>query len=566
VTSAMTSLVRHPVALPVGLALLAVSLLGVVGSVAVHEDNNTVQRDAQTRLRSNRDAAVRALVDQTDEFKDAVATGSVNAAAIGSLRAPTPASLDQVQQHLSTLARGQDAPAAFVSDLRGRIVASYPVEPELIGKDFSFRDWFRGVSRTGRPYVSSAFSSAMKGHPLVVGVAAPVIDRSRRVGYVTILWPLDSVRAVAEGFRRDEGVTITVTDQRGQPLTGTLKADDRGQPRQVAPSWTTTQALGGRSVSIVSGGTIEAAGPVPGIGWTVTASLPSSVALAPARTFQRSLEITLGVALLLVLLATLLAGRLARRRAVERAALRDSEERLRLLVDGTYDYAIFMLDPDGRIVTWNLGAQRMKGYTQTEAVGQHFSIFYTHQQRAARDPDVNLQLAGTNGRHEAEAWQVREDGSRFWANVILTALRDEQGGLRGFSEVTRDLTERQKTEAKFEGLLEAAPDAMIGVDRSGVIRFVNRQSESLFGYARDDLLGQPIETLVTELVMPGPPRPPRRLSRQPTDPGHGIGSRAARAATGRHPVSGDHQLVLHRNRRWPDDDCSGPGHYGNPAG
>ena len=244
---------------------------------------------------------------------------------------------------------------------------------------------------------------------------------------------------------------------------------------------------------------------MPGIGWTVTASLPSSVALAPARTFQRSLEITLGIALLLVLLATLLAGRLARRRAVERAALRDSEERLRLLVDGTYDYAIFMLDPDGRIVTWNLGAQRMKGYTQAEAVGQHFSIFYTHEQRAAGYPDVNLELAGTNGRHEAEAWQVRQDGSRFWANVILTALRDEQGGLRGFSEVTRDLTERQKIEAKFEGLLEAAPDAMIGVDRTGVIRFVNRQSESLFGYARDDLLGQPIETLVTESFMPAHP-------------------------------------------------------------
>jgi PAS domain S-box-containing protein len=99
----------------------------------------------------------------------------------------------------------------------------------------------------------------------------------------------------------------------------------------------------------------------------------------------------------------------------------------------------------------------------------------------------------------------REDGSRFWANGIFTALRNEQGGLRGISEVTKDLTQRQKTEATFEGLLEAAPDAMIGVDRMGVIRFVNRQTESFFGYDHHDLLGQPIETLITESFMQAHP-------------------------------------------------------------
>ena len=500
-TSVVPSLVRHPVAVPVGLALLAVALLGGVASVAVHEENNTVQSAAQLRVRSNRDAAVRALMRQTDDFKLTVATWAANKPVIDSLRAPTPASLGAVEDQLSTLARSKNSPAAFVSDTRGRNFAIYPTQPELTGYDFSFRDWFQGVSRTGQPYVSAAYRSAATGHPLVVGVAAPVLDGSRRVGYVAVLWQLDSVRSVIKGSQRDDGVTITVTDQHGQPLTGTLSFDDRGEPLQAAPSATTKQALAGRSVSTVRDGMFEAAGPVPGLGWTVTAALPSSVALAPTGVFQRSLGGTLGVALLLVLLATVLALRFALRRAADRAALRDSEERLRLLVDGTYDYAIFMLDPHGRIATWNLGAQRMKGYTEAEAVGEHFSIFYTDEQRAAGDPDLDLELVLKNGRQEEEAWRVRKDGSRFWANVILTALRDEHGALRGFSEVTRDLTERQKTEAKFEGLLEAAPDAMIGVDRSGVIRFVNRQSESLFGYERDDLLGQPIETLVTESFM-----------------------------------------------------------------
>jgi C4-dicarboxylate-specific signal transduction histidine kinase len=235
VSSAISSWARHPVAIPVGAALLAVAMLGGVGWVAVHQAASTVQSQAQARVRSNRDAAVRALVHETDDFKRTVTTGSVNQVVIDGLRAPTPANLRRVQDQLSALARSQDAPAAFVSDARGRNLAIYPVQPELLGKDFSFRDWFQGVSRTGRPYVSSAYISAASGHPLVVGVSAPVFDRSRCIGYVTVLWQLESVRAVAEGSRRDDGVAITVTDQRGQPLTGTLIVDGRGQPRRRPP-------------------------------------------------------------------------------------------------------------------------------------------------------------------------------------------------------------------------------------------------------------------------------------------------------------------------------------------
>src|ERR1019366_4576146 len=125
------------------------------------------------------------------------------------------------------------------------------------------------------------------------------------------------VRQVSQGARADGGVTITVADQQGQPLTGPPSVDDRGQALPVPVSAAPKQALAGRSVNIIGGGMLEAAGPVPGLGWTVTAALPSSVALAPARTFQRSLGITLGVALLLVLAFTVLAWHVARRRAAE---------------------------------------------------------------------------------------------------------------------------------------------------------------------------------------------------------------------------------------------------------
>lgn len=489
---------RHPVAVPIGAALLATALLAGVGWVAVREASSTVQTDAQTRVRSSRDAAVRAVERQGDDFKSTVATWAVNAAVINGLRTPTPATPGAVQDELSTLVRSKNSPAAFLTDTRGRIVALYPVQDELVGKDFSFRDWFQGVSRTHSPYVSEAYRSAATGKPLVVGVAAPVLDGSQTLGYLTLLWQLDSVRAVSEGARKDDGVTIMVTDQKGQPLTGALSVDDRGEPLQAPVSATTRQALAGRSVSVEHDGMLEAAGPVPGTGWTVTATQPSSIALAAIGDYQRLLRRTVGVALLLVLLFTALALRFALRRAVERTALRDSEERLQLLVDGTRDYQLFMLDPHGRILTWNLGAERIQGYPASEVIGQHFSIFYTYAQRAAGTPDQDLELVRTDHRLEQESWRVRKDGTRFWANVIITATFDEEGALRGFVQVTRDLTERQKIEAKFEGLLEAAPDAMVGVDRTGAIRFVNRQTESLFGYDRGHLLGQPIEMLMPE--------------------------------------------------------------------
>jgi len=493
--------VRRPVAIPAGVALLALGLLGGVGWVSVHEATGTVRRDAETRVRSSRDAAIRAVQHQSTDYKSTVASWAVDPPMVESLRTPTPAAaLKDVQAHLSALARSKGSPAALVCDLQGRIVAISPAQPEVLGRSFAYRDWFQGVSSTGRPYVSAAYRSLAKGLPLVVGVSAPVLDGSRRIGYVTLLWQLDSVRSVTEGSRKDDNIAVTVTDQNGQPLTGSLTFDDRGQPLRTTPSATTSAALAGRSVSETSDGVLLAAGPVPGSGWTVTASLPSSVALAPADSLQRLLRRTVGVALLLVLLATVLILRFARRRDVERAALRDSEERLRLMVDGTHDYQLFMLDPLGQVVAWNLGAQRIQGYTEAEAVGRHFSAFYTEEQRAAGCPDRELELAAANKRLELESWRVRKDGSRFWASIIITALYDDHGPLRGFIQVTRDLTELQTTEAKFEGLLEAAPDAMVGIDGSGVIRFVNRQTEALFGYDRDDLLGRPVETLMPELL------------------------------------------------------------------
>jgi PAS domain S-box-containing protein len=133
----------------------------------------------------------------------------------------------------------------------------------------------------------------------------------------------------------------------------------------------------------------------------------------------------------------------------QREELRQSEERFRLLVESVVDYAIFLLDPDGTVSSWNEGAQRIKGYREDEIVGRHFSTFYTPDAVATGHPAHELEVARRDGRHEDEGWRVRKDGSLFWANVVITALRDRSGELVGFAKVTRDMSERRRAEQEL---------------------------------------------------------------------------------------------------------------------
>jgi len=181
-------------------------------------------------------------------------------------------------------------------------------------------------------------------------------------------------------------------------------------------------------------------------------------------------------------------------------SLRQSEDRFRQLVSGVRDYAILMLDAEGLVATWNDGAARLKGYTEAEILGRSFACFYPAEDVAAGKPAVELREAAENGRFEDEGWRLRKDGSRFWANVILTPMRDPQGKLVGFSKVTRDMTERRRSEERFRLVVEAAPNAMIMVNPEGSITLVNAQTERLFGYARAELIGRRVEMLVPQRI------------------------------------------------------------------
>lgn len=143
------------------------------------------------------------------------------------------------------------------------------------------------------------------------------------------------------------------------------------------------------------------------------------------------------------------AGRLGSRRRRAADALGGEEESYRLLVESVKDYAIFMLDPAGNIASWNAGARRLKGYEPEEVIGRHFSLFYTPEDVSSGHPEEELEAAKRDGRYEEEGWRIRKDGQKIWANVVITALLGEDGNLRGFAKVTRDMTARRRAEGEL---------------------------------------------------------------------------------------------------------------------
>lgn len=182
-----------------------------------------------------------------------------------------------------------------------------------------------------------------------------------------------------------------------------------------------------------------------------------------------------------------------------------SPERFKLFVEAVQDYGIFMLDPTGHVVSWNTGAERIKGYRSEEVLGKHFSLFYPEEVRAAHWPDQELRLALARGKYEEEGWRVRKDGSTFWASVVITPLFDDSGTHTGFGKVTRDLTERRAhevaveesaaaarlSEERFQLLMDSVQDyAIYMLDPRGRVQSWSKGAEMIKGYSAQEVIGQ----------------------------------------------------------------------------
>ncbi|HKF16374.1 MAG TPA: PAS domain S-box protein [Candidatus Dormibacteraeota bacterium] len=205
---------------------------------------------------------------------------------------------------------------------------------------------------------------------------------------------------------------------------------------------------------------------------------PADIALSPVLTEQG------------VLIVAAVRDITERRRAEEE--LLQTQEGFRLVVEGVRDYAILMLDPEGRVSTWSRGAARLEGYEAGEIIGCHFSTFYPEADLAAGKPARDLAAAADAGRYEEEGWRVRKDGSRFWANVVITAISDHAGKLLGFAEITRDVTERKRQDDRLQAVLEVAQATLEGGREEELLRLIAQRARAL------------VESALSMVVLPDP--------------------------------------------------------------
>lgn len=183
-------------------------------------------------------------------------------------------------------------------------------------------------------------------------------------------------------------------------------------------------------------------------------------------------------------------------------ALRESEAQFHLLIEAVVDYAIFMLDPRGRVATWNAGAKRIKGYEASEIIGKPYSIFFPEQDVREGKPQRHLAVAAREGRLEEEGWRVRKNGTQFWANAVLTSLHDAKGVLRGFVKVTRDRTEQKRAEDALRQseqwlltTLRSIGDGVIATDTAGKVKFLNPRAEVLTGWQQEEVKTMHLDTI-----------------------------------------------------------------------
>jgi PAS domain S-box-containing protein len=190
--------------------------------------------------------------------------------------------------------------------------------------------------------------------------------------------------------------------------------------------------------------------------------------------------------------------------AADNALLR-SEQKFRLLVSHVKDYAIFMVDPNGIIVSWNEGAEAIKGYRPVEILGKPISVFYTNDDVEKREPQHNLEMARKNGHYESEGWRIRKDGRRFWADVVFTAIYENKE-LQGFAKITRDITERKHAQeqiAYMARLMEDSSDAIMSTDANYFVQSWNRAAEKLYGYTAEEVIGSPLHVLLRAPITEG---------------------------------------------------------------
>jgi len=345
---------------------------------------------------------------------------------------------------------------AVVVNPEGVLGSDYPSDPEIKRENFSVQDWYQGVSETRQTYVSEVYQFRSEPHRFLIDLATPIRNGGGNIiGYLSARHAIESLSADLAQIRLPPGGRLLLIDQYGKVITRIGLGNQ--PPLNLSRDPLIQKVLSGLSREE---GSLEDSEPVTGeksllsyvrmepTGWLVIAIQLEEAALAPLERLRPPFLLLssalLGGLFLLHAFAFHLIRRSYRAQKSAERALVESEQWFQAMVESVVDYAIVGLDRLGFIRTWNRGAQNLKGYGAEEILGQHFSIFYPEEDRARDLPKQILEEAQRVGRSAHTGWQVRKDGSQFWAEIVVTAVYDERGNARRFSKVTRDLTENQR--------------------------------------------------------------------------------------------------------------------------
>jgi PAS domain S-box-containing protein len=429
--------------------------LGLLSYFTVHLANRAVVKEVDARVRTT--SAVTAVLFGTQVQSVVAFTNSYASRTrlIAALADGDSANFDEavINIQLDELAPPGSG-GAFVADTACRVTQVWPSTPEVIGVDFSARDWCRGVLSSGGPYVSEAFRSGIAGHPLTIAIAMPVRavvgdPSSKALAILAVLYPLDTIAGFADGLAKAQGLRLTVTDQRGTLLAG--RSDQPSEPEGLVSATSdprVREALAGRSgvtrTKGSDGDALSGYAPVPGIGWTVTAEVPTREALASVRQLRSTVLSVAGLLGLVMLAGVVLLARTFRQRREAERSLIEREANTRAILDAATD-AFVSMDGHGVISAWNGQAEEIFGWTEAEAVGRNvFETVFPPEDReryVSRWLDIQLAGDGVIESSRVELMAQHRDGHQFAAEAAVWPVH--LGDRWGFNAFVHDISERK---------------------------------------------------------------------------------------------------------------------------
>lgn len=488
----------------IGLFVLLTAVpLAVLTGFALHVASDALSREVEARVRSNAAVGAVAIQKEMQGLAELVSSYANRPSLIAALEDPGRYKLDEIGFHLRQLWEARPGIAtAFVAQPDGRLVDIVPPTPSIIGKDFSFRDWYRGVTAFGRVYVSEAYESQAAGHPRVVAAATLVrgLPSGKKpgevVGILVAAYSLDTLRGLVNRFASSEETSLIVTDQRGVLLAAPLAPSGALESR--AGDLRVAAALRGNSgvttENTPAGPVLSAYQPVAGLNWTITASVPKRDALAGVgklRTTLLSAAGVLGVVLVggLILLTISLQDR---KRAEE--ALRASEERVRSIIETGSD-ALIGMDAEGLITDWSPQAEATFGWSREETIGRAVAHTVVPERfRDAHTEGLRRFLATGEGPmlgRRIELVALHRDGHEFPVELSVNAVR--LGEAPGFHAFVHDITERKRTdqalqesEEKLRAVLAASPDIFTTIGPGGDLGPPSPAVYRILGYTPEE--------------------------------------------------------------------------------